>query len=62
MRICIWPDGEWCLLEELTEMSHRSDDYEVREGAVCRTCFGIIVPHYGEPFADCECGTQEWYK
>lgn len=21
-----------------------------------------IVPHYAEPFASCECMTQEWYK
>lgn len=37
-------------------------DYEKRVQGYCPTCDGPIEPHYGEPFASCECGTQEWYK
>lgn len=28
MVICVWPDGEWCYVEDLWEMSHKSDDYK----------------------------------
>lgn len=27
--VCLWPDGTWCLHEDLGEMSHLGDDYEV---------------------------------
>lgn len=27
--VCQWPDGTWCFPEELFEMSHMSDDYEM---------------------------------
>lgn len=27
--VCLWPDGSWCFFEDIMEMSHMSDDYEV---------------------------------
>jgi len=39
----------------------KSDDYQVRLAGQCLTCEEQITPHYGEPFASCECGTAEWY-
>lgn len=27
--ICVWPDGAWCLHEDLGEFGWKSDDYEV---------------------------------
>ena len=27
--VCLWPDGTWCLHEDLGEYGHMSDDYEV---------------------------------
>lgn len=29
IKIVVWPDGEWCYIEDLYEASHRSDDYIV---------------------------------
>lgn len=26
--ILLWPDGSWCYRSELSEHSHKSDDYE----------------------------------
>lgn len=26
-KVCVWPDGAWCFLDELWEMTHRSNDY-----------------------------------
>lgn len=28
-KYAVWPDGDFCLLEEVSEFSHKSDDYEV---------------------------------
>ena len=27
--ICLWADGTWCYPDELEDMTHKSDDYEV---------------------------------
>lgn len=27
--LCVWPDGTWCLREDLGEHGHMGDDYEV---------------------------------
>jgi hypothetical protein len=27
--VMFWPDGIWCYREELCQMSHKSDDFEV---------------------------------
>lgn len=27
--VCLWPDGTWCLHEDLGEYGYMSDDYEV---------------------------------
>ena len=27
--IAVWPDGEWCEEEEISEFCHKSDDYYV---------------------------------
>lgn len=27
--IMLWPDGTWCFREELGDMVHMSDDYEI---------------------------------
>lgn len=27
--VILWPDGTWCYVEELSEMSHKSDDWTV---------------------------------
>ena len=29
--ICLWSDGTWCYYEELEEMTHMSDDFEIVE-------------------------------
>lgn len=62
MKVAIWPNGDWCYVEDLPEMSHLSDDYRIRECGFCPQCYGAIIPHYGEPIAECECGAREWYK
>lgn len=31
MKICIWPDGAWCEANEVSQFSHRSDDFITRE-------------------------------
>ena len=28
-KVCIWPDGTWCLLSEVEEYSWMSDDYRI---------------------------------
>ena len=27
--LCVWPDGTWCLVEDLGEYGHMNDDYEL---------------------------------
>ena len=27
--VCLWPDGTWCYYDEIEEMSHMSDDFEI---------------------------------
>ena len=27
--IIVWPDGTWCYVEEIDDMNHMSDDYQV---------------------------------
>jgi hypothetical protein len=55
--VYVYPDGE--VYDNIPQ--YKSDDYEIRGQGYCPECDGPIVPHYGEPFASCECGTQEWY-
>lgn len=31
IKVCIWPDGTWCLLDEVEEFRWMSDDYKVVE-------------------------------
>lgn len=31
MTYALWPDGHFCELDELPEMTHRSDDYTLVE-------------------------------
>lgn len=31
MKVYVWPDGTWCYGDELEEMTHMSDDYQVHE-------------------------------
>jgi len=38
------------------------DSCEIRWTTYCTECNEILYVHYGEPFASCSCGTQEWYK
>ena len=42
--------------------SWKSDDYDIREKGHCERCDSDIIPHYCEPFASCDCMTQEWFK
>lgn len=38
--IILWPDGDWCLLEDLEDYSWKSDDYEVlKEGTEQHSSF-----------------------
>ena len=27
--VCVWPDGTWCLEEEVGQFNWKSDDYEI---------------------------------
>lgn len=27
-RVCVWPDGDWCYECDLSEMGHKSDDFQ----------------------------------
>lgn len=56
--VCVYPDGE----AYQKPPSWKSDDYEVRKQGYCGQCDQSIVPHYSEPFASCECYTQEWHR
>ena len=56
--VYVFPDGE--VYHAAPEW--KSDDYEVRKTALCETCDEELTPAYGEPFASCACGTQEWYE
>lgn len=56
--VYVYPDGE----QYDEPPSWKSDDYEVRETALCETCDTELEIHYGEPFASCECGTGEWHR
>ncbi len=58
--VYVYPDGD--VYEEEEPPSWKSDDYEIRKQGACGQCGEPIVPHYGEPFASCQCGTQEWYR
>jgi hypothetical protein len=61
-KVYIWPDGTFCTKGQLEEyLTFMSDDYVTRETCVCERCGWMITPSYDEPFADCDCGTQEWY-
>lgn len=55
--VYVYPDGE----QYDEPPSWKSDDYEVRQTDLCTSCDTELEPHYGEPFASCECGTSEWY-
>ncbi len=57
----VWPDGTQQDIVE-TPFTHKSDDYEVRQTMLCQTCDQELQVEYGEPFASCDCGTQEWYS
>jgi hypothetical protein len=53
----------YCTGNQYSEMpSFMSDDCEVRKTGFCPSCDSELQIHYGEPFASCECGTQEWYQ
>jgi hypothetical protein len=28
-KMAVWPDGDWCLLDEIEEFTWKSDDYVV---------------------------------
>lgn len=28
-RVCVWPDDTWCYEDDLPEMGHMSDDYQI---------------------------------
>lgn len=56
-EVAVFPDGE--IYSEAP--SWKSDDYEIRYQGFCNVCDSPIEPHYQEPFASCECSTQEWY-
>ena len=58
MQVYVYPDGE--VYEQAVDW--KSDDYEIREQGYCAHCDSDIVPHYNEPFASCDCCTQEWYQ
>jgi len=55
--VYVYPDGE--VYEHPS--TWKSDDYQERKTAYCNKCESMIEPHYMEPFASCNCGTQEWY-
>ena len=59
MDVYVYPDGE---VYEEEPPNWKSDDYEIRKQGACEQCGQPIIPHYGEPFASCECYTQEWYR
>lgn len=61
MKIRIWPDGDSQLTDE-PAYEWKSDDFIIRETALCENCNHVLIPEYNEPFASCLCGTQEWYK
>jgi len=58
VKVYVYPDGEWFY----TPPEWKSDDYEIRVMGYCDKCDSNVVPHYNEPLASCDCGTQEWYK
>ena len=39
--IAEWPDGTWCDLDQLHEMTHMSDDYQI---SVVLTCDETYTP------------------
>lgn len=57
-KVYVYPDGS----TYDAPPSYMSDDYEVRETDLCEQCDEELTIHYGEPFASCKCGTQEWTK
>lgn len=58
LTVYVYPDGE----NYSEPPSWKSDDYEVRSTDVCDKCNEQLHISYNEPFATCNCGTQEWYK
>jgi hypothetical protein len=56
--IYVYPDGD----SFIKPFSWKSEEYEQRYTTVCKECDTFLSIHYGEPFASCKCGTQEWYK
>lgn len=57
VKVYVYPDG--MVYEDPPSWS--SDDYEMREAPYCEQCDELMEPHYGEPFASCNCKTIEWY-
>lgn len=56
--VYVFPDGD----NYSYPPSWKSDDYEQRYTSLCAVCDRFLHLHYGEPFASCKCGTQEWYN
>lgn len=61
-RIAVWPDGFVCNEEDIEKHPYLSDDYQLRGAGWCERCQSEITPEYGEPIANCNCTTQEWYS
>ena len=66
-KICVWPDGDWCYLSELSEMSHKSDDYEIHEAPEveplfsCPKCKGDFPQDFFAPSGLCRtCERKVW--
>lgn len=61
-EVAVWANGSQCRVSEIEQMSHLSDDYEVRKTRTCPECDEELQIDYALPFATCSCGTTEWYK
>lgn len=57
-RVYVYPDGEQF---DVTP-DWKSDDYEVRQTALCYRCDEELQVIYGMDSATCKCGTRLWYK
>lgn len=56
--VYVYPDGE----NYDGPPDWKSDDFIIRKSTNCNVCGYTLYLSYDEPFATCECGTQEWYK
>lgn len=44
VTVAVWPDGTWCLEEEISGMDHMSDDYKIMDVIIDDD--GVIAQEY----------------